>query len=148
MLKNVPAIIPPDLLKALCEMGHGDTIVIANGNFPSAKMAAAGGAALVRCDGVKVPELLRAVLELMPLDTFVETPVALIGAAKGLKPVEAPIWEQFRRIVAEYDARGASAFRISDRYAFYEEAKASYVIAPTSDSTLYANIILTKGVVV
>ena len=74
MLKNVPSIISPELLKILMEMGHGDTIVIGDGNFP----AAANAKRLVRLDGHGVPEILDAILKLMPLDTYVKTPVSLM----------------------------------------------------------------------
>ena len=89
MLYNIPAIIPPELLKILAEMGHGDTIVIGDGNFP----AASNAKRLVRCDGHGVPEVLDAILTLMPLDTYVESPARLMAltpsdADKG----DPPIW--------------------------------------------------------
>lgn len=74
MLKNISPVISPELLKILMEMGHGDELVIGDGNFPAASVAKR----LVRADGHGVPELLDAVLALMPLDTYVEAPVALM----------------------------------------------------------------------
>ena len=148
MLKNIPPIISPDLLKILCEMGHGDTLVIADGNFPGASVAAVNGAATVRCDGLGVPELLRAVLTLFPLDTFVDEPVTLMGVAKGTEQIDVPIWGEFESIVAEFDERGKAAFRTVDRFAFYEEAKQAFAVVATSESARYANIILKKGVVI
>jgi len=74
MLKNIPSILPPDLLKILMEMGHGNEIVIGDGNFPAASYAQR----LVRCDGHGVPEILDAILKLMPLDTYVDAPLTLM----------------------------------------------------------------------
>ena len=71
MLKNIPSVLSPELLKTLMEMGHGDYLVIGDGNFP----AATNAKRLIRCDGHGVPEILDAILKLMPLDTYVENPV-------------------------------------------------------------------------
>ena len=79
MLKGVPANVSPELLKVLSEMGHGDEIVIADGNFPAASLARR----LVRADGLGVPELLESVLGLLPLDTYVESPLALMATVEG-----------------------------------------------------------------
>jgi len=73
MLKGIPSIISPMLLKVLCEMGHGDTIVIADGNFPSETIGK--DAIVIRVDGHGVPEILEAILKLFPLDTYVKKPV-------------------------------------------------------------------------
>ena len=75
MLKGIPSLLSPELLKILMEMGHGDEIVIGDGNFPAASCAQR----LVRCDGHGVPEVLEAILQLMPLDPYVEQPLALMG---------------------------------------------------------------------
>ena len=74
MLKKISPVLSPELLKILMEMGHGDEIVIGDGNFPAASIAQR----LVRLDGHGVCEILDAVLDLMPLDTYVEAPVALM----------------------------------------------------------------------
>ena len=128
-------------------MGHGDTIVLADGNFPCASVAKANGAALIRCDGLGVPELLRAIVTLFPLDTYVNAPVGLMGVAAGTEQVDVPIWEDFHSIIAPYDERGRGVFRTIERFAFYEEAKRAFAVVATSESARYANIILQKGVV-
>lgn len=139
MLKGIPKIISPELLKFLCEKGHGDEIIIADGNFPAASHAQR----LVRCDGHNVPELLEAILELFPLDTFVESPVSLMQVAKGdeLYPV---IWNEYKEIISRH-----GKFKTSEveRFAFYERAKNAYAIVATGESALYANILLKKGVI-
>lgn len=97
MLKGIPKILSPDLLKILMEMGHGDQIVIADGNFPSANYAQR----LVRLDGHHVPEILDAILQFFPLDPYVEKPVGLMEVVKGdnVKPV---IWDTYKELIAKH----------------------------------------------
>lgn len=144
MLKNIPAILSPELLKVLCEMGHSDRIVIADGNFPAETMGK--HAIVVRCDGHGVPELLDAVLQLFPLDTYVEKPVSLMEVMPG-DPVKTPIWDTYKEIIAKHDARGAEAVGTVERFAFYEQAKTAYAIIATGEKAVYANVMLQKGVV-
>ena len=140
MLKGIPPILSPELLKILQEMGHGDEIVIADGNFPAASVAQR----LVRCDGHGVPPLLEAVVKLFPLDTFVERPVALMAVVPGdsTKPT---IWEEYRSILQACGEK-FNDFEMVERFAFYERAKKAYAVVATSEKALYANIILKKGV--
>lgn len=140
MLKNVPAILSPELMKILMEMGHGDEIVLADGNFPAASVARR----LVRCDGHGVPELLDAVLKLLPLDTFVSQPVALMAVVPGDK-TKPTIWETYRTLLKASGER-FSDFEFVERFAFYERAKKAYAVVATSEKALYANVILKKGV--
>ena len=144
MLKGIPKIISPELLKVLCEMGHSDTIVIADGNFPAESMGK--NAKVIRCDGHGGAELLDAILQLFPLDTYVERPVSLMSVVPG-DNVETPIWDEYKSIIAKYDDRGADTIANIERFAFYEEAKKAYAIIATGESALYANIILQKGVI-
>lgn len=143
MLKNVPKIISPELLKILSEMGHSDFLVIADGNFPAESMGK--DSKVIRMDGHNVPEVLDAILQLFPLDTYTATPVGLMEVMKG-DIVETPIWDEYKAIVKKYDDRGADAFENIERFAFYEKAKKAYVIIATSEKALYANIMLQKGV--
>ena len=140
MLKNVPPILPPELMKILMEMGHGDEIVLADGNFPAAAMARR----LVRCDGHGVPELLEAVLKFFPLDVYVDRPVALMAVVPGDK-TKPTIWETYRSLVKNSGER-FSDFEFVERFAFYERARQAYAVVATSEKALYANIILKKGV--
>lgn len=139
MLKGIPPILSPELLKILCEMGHGDRIVIGDGNFP----AASNAQRLIRCDGHMVPELLEAILKVFPLDTYVESPVQLMAVTNN-DPVP-EIWAIYEKTVSEQ-----GDFKISqiERFKFYEETKKAYAVIATSESALYANIILQKGVIV
>lgn len=145
MLKNIPKILSPELLKVLCEMGHSDRIVIADGNFPAESMGK--NAIVIRCDGHSVPELLDAILKVFPLDIYVDKPVNLMEVMPS-DTVETPIWDTYKEIVAKHDERGANAIGNIERFAFYEEAKTAYAIIATSEKALYANIMLQKGVVV
>ena len=144
MLKGVPKILSPELLKVLCEMGHGDRLVISDGNFPAESMGK--DAIVIRCDGHGVPELLDAILQVFPLDTYVEKPMNLMEVMKG-DNVETPIWETYKEIVAKHDSRGADAIGQIERFEFYDESKTAYAIIATGESALYANIMLQKGVV-
>ncbi|MBP3922330.1 MAG: L-fucose mutarotase [Ruminiclostridium sp.] len=144
MLKNIPPILSPELLKVLCEMGHSDRIVIADGNFPAESMGK--NAIVIRADGHGVPELLDAILQLFPLDTYVEKPVSLMQVMKG-DNAETPIWDTYKEIVAKYDDRGNDAIGEIERFAFYEQAKTAYAIIATGETAIYANIMLQKGVV-
>lgn len=145
MLKGIPKILSPELLKVLCEMGHSDRLVIADGNFPAESMGK--DAIVIRMDGHGTCEILEAVLELFPLDTYVEHPVNLMQVMPG-DTVETPIWEEYSRIVRQKDERGDAAIGQIERFAFYEEARKAYAIIATGEGALYANIMLQKGVVV
>lgn len=144
MLKGIPKILSPELLKALCEMGHSDRIVIGDGNFPAESVGK--NCKVVRCDGHDVPELLDAILQLMPLDSYVEKPVSLMEVMPG-DPTKTPIWDTYKEIVAKHDDRGSEAVGTIERFKFYEEASTAYAIVTTGESAVYANVMLQKGVV-
>jgi L-fucose mutarotase len=149
MLKKIPNILNPELLKVLMEMGHADEIVIADGNFPAASIAAQTvSRQLIRMDGHGVPEVLEAVLKLFPLDPYVEKPVGLMQLVPG-DTVETPIWDQYRAIIKAGDeAKKFDDFDYIERFSFYERAKKAYAVVATSETALYANIILKKGIVI
>lgn len=141
MLKHIPKILSPDLMKILLEMGHSDEIVIADGNFPSSTC----GKRVIRCDGHGVPEVLSAILEFFPLDSYSEHSVSLMQVVQGdtIKPV---IWQEYKNIVEKMEPTN-SEFEFIERFQFYERAKNAYAVIATSEAALYANIILKKGVV-
>lgn len=142
MLKGIPNLLTPDLLKILMEMGHGDTICIGDGNFPHAAMAR--NSHLVRLDSHNACEVLDAILQLMPLDTYVEAPVSLMEVVPG-DDVVPTIWDDFKAIVEKHQP--GTRFCNIERFQFYEEAKKCYAVVSTSESALYANVILKKGVI-
>ncbi len=146
MLKNIPKILPPELLKVLCEMGHSDRICIADGNFPTETIGK--NAVVIRMDGHGVPEILDAILTLFPLDTYVEKPVTLMELMECDRGrIKTEIWDRYREVIAKHDERGADTVGNIDRFDFYEEAKKCYCIIATGETAVYANVILQKGVV-
>jgi L-fucose mutarotase len=145
MLKGIPPILSPKLLKVLAEMGHGDELVIGDGNFPAASVAQR----LVRADGHGVPELLDAILGLFPLDSFVERPAALMAVVKNdgqSSGPEPPIWAKYREILRRHEPEFKD-FELVERFAFYDRAREAYAVLATGEGALYANIILKKGVI-
>ena len=141
MLIGIPSILSPELLKILMEMGHGDEIVLADGNFPAASMAKR----LVRLDGHGVPDILDAILRFFPMDGFVEKPIAFMAVTPGVD-YDPVIQKQYREIILE--RAGETGIEEMERFAFYNRAKLAYAIVATGEGARYANIILKKGVVV
>ena len=145
MLKNIPPIIPPQLLKTLCEMGHGDSIVIADGNFPAESVGK--NAIVIRMDGHGVPEILEAILKLIPLDQYVEKPVALMERCEG-DNADVSIWKKYEALLVQSGEGSKNSIRMLERFAFYEEAKKAYAVIATTETSQYANIILQKGCII
>ena len=141
MLIGIPKILSPDLLKILMEMGHGDEIVLADGNFPSSSH----GNRLIRADGHGVVPLLEGILTLFPLDNYVEHPVMLMKVVEGDK-VTTPIWNDYDRIIKGRTCL-SNPFLYVERFAFYERAKQAYAVVATGETALYANVILKKGII-
>ena len=143
MLKGIPPILSPELLKVLCEMGHTDELTIGDGNFPGHTY----GKKVIRMDGHGVPEILDAILQVFPLDRYVDKPVTLMSVVKG-DNATTPIWDKYKDIVAKYDDRGSDCFEEIDKWDFYEKTRTnSTVVIMTGETAIYANIILKKGVV-
>ncbi len=141
MLIGIPNALTPDLLRHLRAMGHGDELVIADANFP----AEACAARIERLAGVDATEALRAILTLMPLDSYVEAPartMQVVGDPDAVPDIVA----QFQAIIDETADQPAQVQGV-ERHAFYEEAKRAYCIVQTAENRLYGNIILSKGVV-
>lgn len=145
MLKGINPIINPELLKILCEMGHGDSIVIADGNFPAESVGK--NAFVVRMDGHGVPEILSAILELMPLDQYVDQPVSLMERCEG-DNADVSIWKKYDQILEASGEGKDGCVRKLERFAFYDEAKKAYAVIATSETSQYANVILQKGCII
>jgi L-fucose mutarotase len=144
MLKGISPLISPELLKALCEMGHGDELVIADGNFPCHSVGK--NSVVIRADGHGVPELLDAILKLIPLDPYVEKPVALMEVVPGDTCPTPEIWATYEKILRHHEPENCR-IDMTERFAFYERAKNAYLIIATGETAIYANILLKKGVV-
>jgi len=142
MLKGVPSIISPELMHVLMSMGHGDEIVIADGNFPAATLAQR----LVVLPGHGVPPILEAVMKFFPLDTYADDHAVVMSVVPGDDTVPV-IWDEYRRLLREAEGREIKLTEI-ERTKFYERARKAFAVVATSESALYANLILKKGVVV
>ena len=141
MLKGIPSILSPELLKTLMEMGNGDELVLADGNFPKF----AHPANVIRLDGHGIPEILDAILRFFPLDPYVEHPTVFMAVLPD-DPYKPEIWPVYREIGKKYEKDGLREETI-DKFTFYERAKKAYAVVTTSEGALYANVILKKGVV-
>lgn len=140
MLKGISPLLSPELLKILAEMGHGDELVIGDANFPAQSM----GQRCVREDGHGGVELLDAILSLFPLDSFVDAPVTLMQVVPGTIDYEPPVWKEFAATVEKHQP-GAQIGHI-ERFSFYDRARKAYATVATGERSLYACIILKKGV--
>ena len=123
-------------------MGHGDEIVIGDGNFPAVSYAKR----LVRCDGHGIPPLLEAVLELFPLDEYVDNPIALMEVVPGDDTPTPQIWRTYRQIIEKHGYK-SNKIEYMERFSFYERTKNAFAVVATGESAIYANILLKKGVI-
>ena len=141
MLKGLDPLLGPDLLHILAAMGHGDELVIADANFPAASIARR----LVRLDGVDAPRALRAVLSVLPVDTFTPTPAAVMAVVGDPGAVPPPV-RDFQPIVDTAAGRPVR-LEVLERFAFYERARAAFAVVATGEPRPYGNILVVKGVV-
>ena len=142
MLNHISPVFSPELLAAVYAMGHGDTIVLADGNFPSDGVSRRGAAEIIRADGHGIPELLDAILALMPLDTYAEKPVLYMAKSECDRDLALPILDEYKKIIEKYDERGEACTGYLERYAFYDKAEQACYIVQSGETSQYANIIL------
>ena len=146
MLKTINPLLNADILHALAAMGHGDTLVLCDANFPGESVARQTTLGrLLRVDGASTPEVADAVLSLMPLDTFVDDAarcMAVVGS-----PDERPAVQQ--EVQAIINAHETESFPLVpvERFAFYEEAKKAYAVIASGEPRFFGCFILTKGVI-
>ncbi len=138
MLKNVDKLLTGDLLKILCDMGHGDELVIADANFP----ADAYAQRLIQLPGIDGVRAAEAILSVFPLDTYSD-PVFLMDLTESDKAKGMPRPE----IWAKYHDACVVEPKLLERYVFYERAKKAYAIIQTGEERQYGNLLLVKGVV-
>ncbi len=139
MLQGISKLLTGDLLKVLCDMGHGDEIVIADANFPAETVARR----LIRMPGVDGSQVLEAILPLFPLDTYVDSPALVMDLTEGDKAKGMPepaVWQVYR------DATGGELGLI-ERFDFYERTRRAYAVIQTGEERQYGNLLLVKGVV-
>lgn len=147
MLLGIPKLLSPEILSTLCEMGHGDVVVIGDANFPAKRFAKEGNCKFLRADGISGTALLDAILSVIPCDAYVEHPVKLMQTMECDRDLKVPIWDAYKGIVAQHDVRGAKAIGFADRFGFYDEAKKAYCIIQSGEEAIYANVMIQKGVI-
>ena len=140
MLKKISPLFSPELLATLYRMGHGDEIVLADAHFPGHSM----NANVIRADGLKITDLLDAILPLYALDRYVDDPVVMMQVVAGDEP-DPSVESGYRSIIDKYSP-DTPAITLIDRFDFYERAKSAFAVVMTGDIRKYANIIIKKGV--
>ncbi|XP_048864411.1 fucose mutarotase isoform X2 [Brienomyrus brachyistius] len=135
VLKGIPSVLSPELLYTLAKMGHGDELVLADANFPSSSTCKHGPVE-IRADGLNIPVLLEAILKLLPLDSYVESPAAVMDLVDSDKQrgVAVPVWDTYSRLLREAGCH--KSLEKVERFAFYERAKKSYAIVATGQGEL------------
>ena len=139
MLKGLDKLLTGDLLKALCDMGHGDELVIADANFPAETVAKR----LIRVPGVDGVRVAKAIMSVFPLDTYVDNPACVMDMTDSDKKKGMPepvIWDAYARVTGE-------KLGLIERFDFYERTKNAYLVVQTGEERQYGNLLLTKGVV-
>ena len=137
MLKGVPRIIPPELLKILAQMGHGDELVISDAHFPAHSISSN----VVRADAVGSPEMMKAILKLIELDQYVDKPVMLMEPVPG-DTIDPDLLAEIKN----YLGKDADRIDCIERFAFYERARKSFAVVVSGETRIYGNIIIKKGV--
>ena len=143
LLKNIPPLLTPDALHALASMGHGDDVAIVDANFPAAHVAQLGGARLVQLAGATATEALQAVLQVLTLDNFVPDAAWTMQVVGDDNAVPEPVAE-FAVALGHAGEKPAATL---ERFAFYAQAQAAFVILRTGEQRKYGNILLRKGVI-
>ena len=143
MLIGIPKLISAELLNVLMKMGHGDEIVIADGNFPADSIARSTvHGKPVELSAAGLIDTVEAILRLFPLDAASSQPIAHMASYEGME--EQPIHAALRELCAKAGA-GAEKIEAIPRFAFYDRAKAAYAVVSTSETARFANVILKKG---
>lgn len=140
MLKGISPLISPELLKVLASMGHGDEIVLADAHFPGHTM----NTQVLRADGLKIPDLLAAILPLFELDQYVPHPLAMMAAVEG-DQLDPAVEASYSQAIHKTNPQAPAIERI-ERFAFYERTKQAFAVVMTGETAKYGNIILKKGV--
>ena len=140
MLKGISPLLSPELLALLCRMGHGDEIVLADAHFPGDTF----GKQVIRADGLKVADLIDAMLPVFELDSYVDAPLVMMAAVPGDK-LDPKVEKMYRAAVDRHAPKTPAIARI-ERFAFYDRAKAAFAVVMTGETAKYGNIILKKGV--
>ena len=141
MLKGISPLLSPELLAVLCRMGHGDEIVLADAHFPGETM----GQRVLRADGLNIAELLEAILPLLELDSYVDTPVIMMAPVEG-DELDPAVEAAYRQVIDRHAPKTPPIAQL-ERFAFYERARQAFAVVMTGETGKYGNIILKKGVI-
>lgn len=141
MLRGIDPVISPELLDILFKMGHGDEIVIADAFFPGDTF----GKKVVRADGIKIPDLLRGIMPLITLDTYVQSPLVMMAVVEG-DELDSSVELSYRKEIDQFWPETSKIQRI-DRFDFYDRAKNSFAVVMSGETAKYGNIIIKKGVI-
>lgn len=140
MLIGISPLISPELLAVMCRMGHGDELILADAHFPGESC----NARVLRADGLRIPDLLDAVLPLFALDTYIPAPLTMMAAVTG-DQLDPAVERAYRAAIDRRQPKAPAIARI-DRYAFYDRARKAFAVVMTGETAKYGNILLTKGV--
>ncbi len=140
MLKGISPLISPRLLEVMARMGHGDELLLADAYFPGESL----NNRVIRADGIKIPELLEAILPLFEIDTYVSEPVIMMSSVEG-DELDPKVEQTYLKKIAKTNPEICSVKRI-DRFAFYDRAKKAFAVVMTGETAKYGNIMITKGV--
>ncbi len=140
MLKGISHLISPQLLEVMARMGHGDELVLADAHFPGESL----GKIVIRADGLRISDLLEAILPLFELDSYVPHPVVMMEPVAGDK-LDPGVEISYRKSIHLTNPDLPPIKRL-DRFTFYERAKSAFAIVMTGETAKYGNVILVKGV--
>jgi len=140
MLKGISPLISPELLAVMARMGHGDELVLADAHFPGESF----NGRVLRADGLRIADLLAAILPLFELDAYVDHPLAMMAAVPGDK-LDPKVEKAYLKSIHLTNPAVAPIERL-ERFAFYERAKSAFAVVMTGETAKYGNIILKKGV--
>ena len=140
MLKGISPLLSPDLLALLSRMGHGDEIVLADAHFPGESF----NKNVLRADGLRIPDLLAAILPLFELDSYVASPLVMMAAVEGDELD--PAVEQSYLVAIHITYPNVAPIERINRFAFYERTKGAFAVVMSGETAKYGNIILKKGV--
>ena len=140
MLTGISPLVGPDLLAALCRMGHGDELVLADAHFPADSV----GGRVLRADGLRIADLLDAILPLLAIDSYAEDPIVMMAAVEGDR-LDPAVHDRYR-VAIERHHPGAQETVFISRFDFYDRARRAFAVVATGETDTYGNIILKKGV--
>jgi L-fucose mutarotase len=140
MLKGISPLISPQLLEVLARMGHGDELILADAHFPGESY----NERVIRADGIRIHQLLEAILPLFELDAYVPHPMVMMAPVKG-DELDPEVEKVYLQSIKKTNPNAPTIDRI-DRFAFYERTRNAFCVVMTGETAKYGNILLKKGV--